>query len=239
MSGRWQDSFCEREYYTDRMTVVAGIDEVGRGSVAGPVVAGACVITTPLFPRKRSFPCWSPFQRGHTASDVDVLIADSKLLSPDEREISSAWISSNCTFGVGAVSAFVIDKRGILHATNQAMLLALEDLRSKIHVDSLLVDGRDHFHFPLPHQSIIRGDQSEPSIAAASIVAKVFRDGLMREHAKKFPVFGFEHHKGYGAPQHLALIKEHGPCELHRKSFLRALLENQALPLEMEELTVQ
>ncbi|NOS66758.1 MAG: ribonuclease HII [Candidatus Peribacteraceae bacterium] len=210
------------------MNIVAGIDEVGRGSVAGPVVAGACVITTPLFPRKRSFPCWSPFEQ---KTDADVLIAGSKLLSPEEREASSTWITSNCAFGVGVVSALVIDKRGILYATNQAMLLALEDLRSKTHVDSLIVDGRDRFRFPLPHQTIIRGDQSEPAIAAASIVAKVFRDNMMREYAKEFPLFGFEHHKGYGAPGHLALIKEHGPCAIHRKSFLRAHLENQPLDL--------
>lgn len=215
---------------------VAGIDEVGRGSVAGPVVAGACVLDLPLFQRKRSFPCWSPSRK---KTDHDVLIADSKLLSPEEREISSAWLTSTCAYGIGVVSAFVVDKRGILYATNQAMLLALDDLRSKMHVDSLLVDGRDRFRFPLPHQTVIRGDMLHPEIAAASIVAKVYRDGLMREYAKKFPVFGFEHHKGYGAPTHLALIKEHGPCELHRKSFLRAHLENQTLPMEMEELTVQ
>lgn len=218
------------------MTVIAGIDEVGRGSVAGPVVAGACVIATPLFGRRRSFACWSPFKQ---KTEDDVLIADSKLLSPEERELSSAWISTNCSFGVGVVSAFVVDKRGILYATNQAMLLALEDLRGKTHVDSLLVDGRDRFRFPLPHRTIIRGDQSEPAIAAASVVAKVFRDRMMRDYAKEFPLFGFEHHKGYGAPLHLAAIKEHGPCAIHRKSFLRAILENQPLPLEMEvEMTV-
>lgn len=186
------------------------------------------MITTPLFRRRRSFPCWSPFKK---KSEGDVLIADSKLLKPGEREISSAWISANCTFGVGVVSAFVIDKRGILYATNQAMLLALEDLRPKAYIDALLIDGRDRFRFPLPHQSIIRGDQTEPAIACASIVAKVFRDRMMCEYAKEFPLFGFEHHKGYGAPLHLALIKEHGPCAIHRKSFLRALLENQELPL--------
>ncbi len=217
---------------------VAGIDEVGRGSVAGPVVAGACVLDLPLFRRRSAFPRWSPFQRA-SSTRKDVLIADSKLLSPEEREVSSAWLTSNCAYGIGVVSAFVVDKRGILYATNQAMLMALEDLRSKIHVDSLLVDGRDRFHFPLPHQTVIRGDMLHPEIAAASIIAKVYRDRMMREYGKEFPLFGFENHKGYGAPQHLALIKEHGPCDLHRKSFLRALLENQTLPLEMEELVVQ
>lgn len=186
------------------------------------------MITTPLFRRRGTFPRWSPFRK---IPKEDILIADSKLLSPDEREASSAWICGNCAFGIGMVSAFVIDKRGILYATNQAMLLALEDLRSKTHVDSLLVDGRDRFRFPLPHRSIIRGDQSEPAIAAASIVAKVFRDRLMREYAKEFPLFGFERHKGYGAPLHLAAINEHGPCELHRRTFLRAILENHALSM--------
>ncbi len=202
------------------MPVIAGIDEVGRGSVAGPVVAAACVMNVPLFRRRHAFPRWSPFKKKPLA---DLLIADSKLLAPDVRETSFQWIFATCPFGIGTVSAFVVDKRGILYATNQAMLLALEDLRSKMHIDSLLIDGRDRFHFPLPHTSIIRGDMLHPEIAAASIVAKVTRDRMMREYAKEFPLYGFERHKGYGAATHLALIKQHGPCTIHRKTFLHSL----------------
>ena len=106
------------------------------------------------------------------------------------------------------------------------MLLALEDLRSKMHVDSLLVDGRDHFHFPLPSESIIRGDMLHPEIAAASIAAKVTRDRMMREFGKEFHFYGFEHHKGYGSPLHLEMIQVHGPCAIHRRTFLGNRIQN-------------
>lgn len=213
------------------MQFVAGIDEVGRGAVAGPVVAGACVISAPLFRRRHAFPRWSPFKK---KPQEDVLIADSKLLSPDEREAAFAWISSNCAFGVGIVSAFVVEKRGILAATQAAMLLALDDLRAKTAVASLLIDGCDHFHFPLPHQSVIRGDMLHPEIAAASIVAKVTRDGIMRSEGEEFPLYGFHRNKGYGTAEHLAAIRQHGPCPLHRKTFLRAVMEQQESPLEIK-----
>ncbi len=208
------------------MQVIAGIDEAGRGALAGPVVAGACVITTPLFRRRHHLPRWSPFKK---KSDDDCLIADSKMLSPEEREHSYEWVTAHCCWGVGIVSQTVIDERGILFATNAAMVLAIEDLRSKTTIDELLIDGRDKFHFPLPHRSIIRGDQTEPAIAAGSIVAKVTRDRLMREYGKEFPLYGFAQHKGYGAPNHLLAIRERGMCPLHRKSYLRSLLE----PLEL------
>lgn len=207
------------------MTMIAGIDEAGRGSVAGPVVAGACVIRCALFRRRHAWPRWSPCKK--TSSCPDIFIADSKLMSPDEREAAFEWISSTCVLGVGFASAFAIDKRGILVATNLAMLLALEDLRSKISVQSLLVDGRDRFRFPLPHSSIIRGDMLHPEIAAASIVAKVTRDRIMRDASARFPLYGFHRNKGYGTLEHLASIREHGPCVIHRSSFLQAVLENQ------------
>src|SRR5207249_218896 len=100
---------------------IAGIDEVGRGSVAGPVAAGACVILCELFKRRRSFPCCSPFKR---ACKGEVLIADSKLLSTEEREQASARIAQHCVTGIGMVEASMIDAHGILAATNQAMLIA-------------------------------------------------------------------------------------------------------------------
>ncbi len=221
--------------------ILAGVDEVGRGAVAGPVVAGACVLTAPLFRRRHSFPRWSPFKKSlvtlaapHRATRDDIVIADSKLLTPEERERAYVWITAHCFFGIGIVSESVIDERGILFATNAAMLLAIEDLRAKTEIHELLVDGRDTFRFPLPHRSIIRGDQTEPAIAAGSIVAKVTRDRMMRDCDKKFPLYGFAQHKGYGTLEHLSLITQHGTCLLHRKSFLRAHLENQCLPLTVE-----
>jgi ribonuclease HII len=212
------------------MSIIAGIDEAGRGALAGPVTAGACVIAVPLFRRRKSFTCWSPFERKR---DEDVLIADSKALSPEERERTYEWIIKNCAYGAGSIAAEEIDSRGILAATNEAMLLALAALRSKTDVTELLIDGRDKFRFPLPHRSIIRGDATEPTIAAGSIVAKVTRDRYMREVASQFPHFGFEGHKGYGSELHITTIKSRGPCALHRKSFLRSILETQALPFEV------
>ena len=189
-------------------------------------------MTHKLFKRRGAIPRWSPFKKN---SDADCLIADSKLLTPEERERTFAWIANECAYGVGVVSHSVIDESGIMFANQMAMLLALEDLRSKIDVTELLIDGKDPYRFPLPHRSIIRGDRTEPAIAAGSIVAKVTRDRIMRNYAREFPFYGFAQHKGYGTCEHLARITEHGPCPLHRKSFLRNVLENQRLPLAVSE----
>lgn len=204
------------------MQLIAGIDEVGRGAVAGPVVAGACIVSVELFRRKRAFPCWSPYKE---KVKPDVLIADSKLLSPEQREAAYEWIIAHCATGTGREEADAIDRQGILHATQNAMLGALEELCQKTVPEKLLIDGRDNFRFPIEHVSIIRGDQTEPAIAAASIVAKVTRDRWMREHAHlEFPLYGFAQHKGYGSAGHLAAIKERGVCPFHRKTFLSAVL---------------
>ena len=209
--------------------LIVGIDEVGRGALAGPVVAGACIIPCELFRRRHSGTRWSPFQK---KPDVDVCIADSKQLSPGERDISYEWIVKNCIFGAGIADVDVIETRGILAATQLAMLLALVDLETRTASRSfqLLIDGRDNFRFPYPHHSIIRGDQSEPCIAAGSIVAKVTRDRLMVDYAKSNNRYGFEKHKGYGSDDHIAAIRRHGMCPLHRLSFLsRILTEQQTL----------
>jgi ribonuclease HII len=203
------------------MTLIAGIDEVGRGAVAGPVAAGACIVTIELFRRKRAFPCWSPFE---TKQNDDVLIADSKLLSPEQREVSYEWLVRNCAFGVGMVSAAVVDEKGILFATNAAMIAALDHLSLLSVPTELIIDGRDRFQFPIPHRSIIRGDQTEPAIAAASIIAKVTRDRWMRDQEVQFPNYGFSKHKGYGSADHYASLRKHGPCPLHRRTFLRSVL---------------
>lgn len=202
-------------------SVIAGIDEAGRGALAGPVVAGACLLPCEVFRRRSSRPHWSPFQKKPAQ---DCIIADSKMMSPEERERSFAWITAHCAFGVGIVGHDVIDRFGILHATEKAMQMALDELRSKADVTQLLIDGRDKFRFPLPHKSIIRGDSLEPCIAAGSILAKVTRDRLMIEHANIFPAYGFDGHKGYGAERHIAAIKAHGPCVIHRTTFLTRIL---------------
>jgi ribonuclease HII len=173
--------------------------------------------------------CWSPYEK---KKREEIAIADSKALTPKEREGAYAWLSEHCVFGIGISAVEVVEAKGILTATNEAMLQAIAELQSKIAVTELLVDGRDHFRFPLPHRSIIRGDSLEPCIAAASIVAKVTRDRIMKEYSATFPEYGFHQHKGYGTSDHLASITKHGTCALHRKSFLRAFLENQSLPFE-------
>lgn len=203
--------------------VIVGIDEAGRGPLAGPVYAGACAIPCELFRRRRHYKAWSPFKK---IPDDDCILADSKQLEPAARERAFAWINQNCAWGVGFSTAKEIDEIGILAATEKAMNDALKMLEKVITPTSLLVDGRDAFFFPYPKVSIIGGDGLEPTIAAASIIAKVSRDRWMREQAKMYPQYGFEGHKGYGSLEHIDAIKKHGPCELHRLSFLTRILSS-------------
>jgi ribonuclease HII len=200
------------------VAVLAGVDEVGRGCIAGPVVAGACVLPETLEIRKRAGtpPWWEP------KGAKGVRLADSKALSPDEREAAAAWIRAHCPFALGWCTAEEVDRLGILGATEKAMQAAVADLREQLELTALLVDGRDKFWFDLPHISVVKGDQSEPAIAAASIVAKVARDEWMAERALDYPGYGFGDHKGYGTPDHQAALKQLGPCALHRRTFLRA-----------------
>lgn len=184
--------------------IIAGIDEAGRGPLAGPVVAGACI----EIPALKTHP----------------LIRDSKQLSEGQREEAFAWIIDHCDTGFGIVGADVVDAEGILVATERAMHAALAMLSRKAAPTYLLVDGRDKFWFDIPHSSLVDGDALEPCISAASIVAKVTRDRLMREEAKRFPPYGFDGHKGYASPAHIAAIRAHGPCPIHRRTFLRHIL---------------
>jgi ribonuclease HII len=232
MSGRSPANYCEmqpirrdvrfaRPYENIIMhsPIIAGLDEAGRGPLAGPVVAGACIL--PCEMRKRDSFGWTPVM------DDDCVIGDSKQLSEEQRERAFAWITAHCAFGIGMSSAQDIDQVGILEATNAAMQKALDELKMKQEPTYLLIDGRDAFWFDYPHSSVIKGDSLEPCIAAASILAKVTRDRLMIEHDSAFPHYGFAAHKGYGAVEHFAAIEKHGPCELHRQSFLKKFFERQ------------
>ncbi|MDO8469276.1 MAG: ribonuclease HII [Candidatus Peribacter sp.] len=183
--------------------IIAGIDEAGRGALAGPIVAGACILPTGI-----------PLPR---------FIRDSKKLAPDVREEAFAWIAAHCAYGAGIVDAAFIDHFGILPATEKAMQEAVEVVATHCRPTYLLVDGRDKFWFDYPHTAIIDGDNIEPCIAAASIVAKVTRDRLMVELDRTFPQYGWKLHKGYGTPEHFDAIRIHGPCPLHRRTFLRNL----------------
>ena len=194
-------------------SVIAGIDEVGRGALAGPVVACACV-----------------FERKQFRIPRGIRITDSKMLTPEEREESFAFLASqNVPFGIGIVEAGVIDAAGILTATERAMQRALQNLRRLIDVTYVLVDGRDHFWFDLPHSSVVSGDVLEPCISAASIIAKVLRDQLMIRSERIFPGYGFDEHKGYGTPFHIARILNVGLSPLHRISYL-GRIEAQSTP---------
>lgn len=165
------------------------------------MVAAACILRTTHVP---------PF------------IRDSKQLTPQAREEAFAWIAAQAIFGIGSSGADTIDAIGILGATEQAMQDAVAALAASVTPTYLLVDGRDTFWFDYPHSSIIRGDEVEPCISAASILAKVTRDRLMREACPQHPAYGFSSHKGYGTAAHFAALTRHGPCALHRRSFLRS-----------------
>lgn len=179
-------------------SILAGIDEAGRGPLAGPVVAAACIIP----------------------EDVFVIgVNDSKLLTPKQRcEIYEQIVSnSRIQYGVGIVCNKEIDQLNILQATIKAMLLAIAQL--PVQPELLLVDGLNLLHPSIPCEKINQGDSKSHTIASASIIAKETRDRLMVNYHKTFPHYGFDKHKGYGTPEHLEALKKHGPCDLHRHSF--------------------
>lgn len=185
------------------LTHIAGLDEAGRGALAGPVVAAAVIL-----PR----------------DDAEALahlrhVNDSKLLSPDRRDALYELIVAHAlAYGVGQTRPEVIDAEGIIPATKQAMAAALSQLAPA--AEFLLIDGRIHLrHLSLPQKSIVRGDRRSLSIAAASILAKVSRDRQMIALAEKYPAYGFARHKGYGTRRHREAIVAHGPCAIHRHSF--------------------
>ncbi len=175
---------------------VAGVDEAGRGPLAGPVVAG-CVILKP----------------GQTIEGVN----DSKKLTEKQRDaLCTAICSEALDFGVGVVEAEEIDRINILQASKKAMLLAIEDLKSP--PDYLLIDAMT-LEINIPQKPLIKGDARSASIAAASILAKTTRDRIMVGHHARYPEYGFAGHKGYGCKTHMQALKKHGPCPIHRLSF--------------------
>lgn len=183
-------------------TQIAGIDEAGRGPLAGPVVAAA-VILQPDLPL--------------------IGVNDSKKLTERQRELLFELIQQQAlAVGVGIVDAATIDRINILQATRQAMLEAVHQLA--LQPDLLLIDGITPIATQLPQQTIKQGDQRSASIAAASIIAKVTRDRLMLDYDQQFPHYGFARHKGYGSAAHLAALRSHGPCPIHRLSFGGVLL---------------
>ncbi|HTH51957.1 MAG TPA: ribonuclease HII [Pyrinomonadaceae bacterium] len=190
--------FFEEEARSAGYSFVAGLDEVGRGCIAGPVVAAACILDpSKPYPGK---------------------LDDSKKLTPEVRQEIAAELKETCiTYAIGQIEADVIDEINILEATKKAMLVAIASLTPA--PDFLLIDALRLKACPLPQRDIIKGDSISASIAAASVLAKTYRDDLMCKWHETYPQYGFDSHKGYGASVHWKALYEHGPCELHRKSF--------------------
>jgi ribonuclease HII len=177
---------------------IAGIDEAGRGALAGPVVAAAVILPEKFRRRK---------------------LNDSKQLAPELRQEIYYDLVGNTSivWAVGIVDSLEIDRINILRATHQAMRAAIAALTAP--PEHVLIDGLPVFPFPLPQTAIIDGDCLSLSIAAASVIAKVTRDTIMRDFCARYPEYCFSQHKGYGTDLHLTKLHEHGPCPIHRRSF--------------------
>jgi ribonuclease HII len=192
-----------RDFDLSYNKIVAGVDEAGRGPLAGPVVAAAVII--------------------ENYSEEFEAINDSKKLTEKKREELYPIIIKNCKVGVGVIECDRIDEINILNATFEAMKIAVESIEANY--DIVLVDGNKKIKgFEGNQECIVKGDGKSLSIAAASIVAKVTRDRILHEMAKNHPQYNFEKHKGYGTKVHVEKILEHGPCKEHRKTFLKKIL---------------
>lgn len=177
---------------------IAGVDEAGRGPLAGPVAAAAVILP-----------------RGFSHPGLD----DSKKISTSKREQLYEILTENpdIIWAVAMADHLEIDRLNILRATHLAMRRAVEALQPQ--PDHCLIDGLRVRDFPFPHDAIVKGDGLSLSISAASIIAKVTRDRVMREIDREFPQFGFAQHQGYGTKAHLEALRIYGPCRHHRRSF--------------------
>ena len=174
--------------------MIAGVDEVGRGCLAGPVIAASVILKKPI--------------KG---------LMDSKRLSSKKREDLSQIIIENSVFAIGAANSQEIDQINILQASLLAMQRSLEKL--DMQPKKVLVDGNHIFETSIEIEAIVGGDNWIPSISAASIVAKVFRDRLMMAYSKEFPNYGFDKHKGYPTRLHKEMLKKYGLTRIHRRTF--------------------
>ncbi len=189
--------YFEKMYYRRGYQKIAGVDEVGRGPLAGPVVAAAVILPK---------------------NGIGPQLFDSKQISSKKREeLYSSILNEALGVGVGVVGQEEIDCINIFQATLRAMVSAIENL--PFPPDFLLIDGTQGLKFSVPQKSIVKGDRLSNSIAAASIVAKVTRDRMMLECHQKYPQYNFARHKGYGTKEHRRAIEKFGICKLHRKSF--------------------
>lgn len=207
-------SVSENRLRAEGFTRIAGIDEAGRGPLAGPVVAAACILPNGVL-----------FEH----------LNDSKKLTAEQREIlfDAITTSEGVIYGIGIVDVETIDKINILQATFLAMRKAVKALL--VQPDYLLIDGNQLPHFDIPSESLVHGDGLSISIAAASILAKVTRDRIMENLHKECPDYGFNQHKGYATEQHLEAIYRLGPSPFHRKTFdpIRSILNPQPVQIEL------
>lgn len=195
----------DQSYYSRKVKLIAGIDEAGRGPIAGPVVAAAVIFNKKKFHPK---------------------INDSKKLTEYTRDELYNWIIDNCiTFGIGIVSHNEIDRINILQASLKAMKIAVTKLNPEPHI--CLIDGNKTFNSELKTIAVIKGDSKSFSIAAASIIAKVTRDRIMKELSLIHPQYSWEHNKGYPTREHIKAVRLHGASELHRKTFLSRILNEE------------
>ncbi len=190
----------EKKLYDNNIKYICGIDEAGRGPLAGPVVVGAVILPE------------NSFIEG---------INDSKKISEKKREkLYEQIVNEAIAYSVGIVDQKKIDEINILNATKLGVKIAIDGLKQK--PDIIMIDALNNLDTAgIPYISVIKGDAKNYCISAASIIAKVTRDRIMKQWDEIFPIYGFAKHKGYGTAEHIKQIKEHGPCMLHRKTFIK------------------
>ena len=189
----------EDGFFAEGVKVICGVDEAGRGPLAGPVCAAAVILPPHL--------------------EIPGLTDSKKLTDKKRRELFPVIQEKAIAYGIGFASEQEIDEINILQATFLAMQRAIDQLEGK--AELALIDGNRETDFGLPVMTVVKGDSRSANIAAASVLAKVSRDNVMDELAKEYPQYGFEIHKGYGTKAHYAALTEHGPCDIHRMSFLK------------------
>lgn len=191
----------EESFYSDSVHILCGVDEAGRGPLAGPVCAAAVILP-----------------RGTVIEGLN----DSKKLSEKKREqLFDVICDTALSYAIAFATVEEIEELNILHAAQLAMNRAIEELDPK--PDLAIIDGNQAGDIRFPHETVIKGDASCISIAAASILAKVTRDRFMLDMAQQYPMYHFEKHKGYGTKDHYSALREFGPCPIHRPSFLKNL----------------
>ena len=189
----------EQKHIQEGYRFICGVDEAGRGPLAGPVCAAAVILPVNI--------------------DIPGLNDSKKLTDKRRRELVPVIKEQALAYGIAFADEKEIDEINILQATFLAMERAVSQL--KVRPDYLLIDGNRQKDFGVPGETVVKGDSLSASIAAASVLAKVTRDDLMLEMAEKYPAYGFEVHKGYGTKAHYAALREYGPCQLHRMTFLK------------------